>query len=755
MDFFASCAPGIEELLARELEELKARSIEVERGLVRFSGEVVDALRACLWSRLATRVAAIVGEGAVRSRDELEELVASIPWEESAPRGTGLDVFCEGSSALFARSKAASKLIRAVIDARLLEKLGTHAPEDVPGVRVQVRIAGEGDASHVILGIDLSGEPLYRRGYEGMARRDLPTLRSDLAAALLVSAGWPELVEGAEGETAALGVAFSGGATLISEAAAMALQIAPGLYRSNWGFRAWPLASPASWRALVRDAERKRERAKHKPLRFLASDVRHGWRARPQAALRALGLDLDPEILEPANLAHAELSLEAPALWVADLSWATGEGALVAAEAALVPFACAMGDSSPCAIAAPSADPTLLFGEPLASLGTLSGRNRVELLSFAASPLGGCQVDVAGTTTFALSDDAASFARLFTESYEKRLAEAAAEDVTCYRIWDRDLPTMNLAIDLYEGARQTPGRWLVVSEFEAPGTVARETARHRLLDAVGIAAGVAHVEPLDVYVKVRRHAKGGSQYRLADEAPRSRRKPRRVAGAELPAGSALIEEGGLLFEVDLASHLDTGIFLDTRDVRSLIREKAKTSTGKKRFLNLFAYTGTATAYAADGGCTETTTLDLSSTYLAIAERNLTRNGFTRGQDDDPKARPPHRFIRANAMEWLARERKGKRRWDLIWCDPPTFSNSKAMGRSFDVQDDHLDLIIGMSRILTRDGLGIFCCNLRNFKPDIERLERAGVALEDITGRTIPFDFPKDRPPHHCYLVRRA
>ncbi len=756
MDFFASCAPGIEELLASELGALKARSIEVDRALVRFSGEVVDALRACLWSRLATRVGAIVGEGSIHTKDELSALVRALPWEDSIPRGTGVDVFCEGSSALLSRSKATSDAILAAINERLLERLGALAPkEGAARIRVQALVSEADGASEVVLAIDLSGDALYRRGYEGMQRRDLPTLRSDLAAALLLEAGWPELVESAEGGTTTLAVAFSGGCSLISEAAAMALDIAPGLYRGTWGFRAWPLASPASWRALVRDAERRRERAKFKPLRFIATDVRHGWRARPQAALRALGLDLKPEVLEPSNLAKAELSVQDPALWVADLSWAQGEGALASAEAALAPFACAMGAGMPCALASSSADAHLLFGAPLDEIATASGRAHVELLSYGATGLEGTRVEVAGHEAFALSDDAQAFARLFTERYEARLAEAAAEDVSCYRIWEHDLPTMNLAIDLYEGARPTPGRWLVVSEFEAPSTVPAETSRRRLLDAVHIASEVTHVAPLDVFVKVRRHAKGGSQYRLAPGAPRSRTRPRRIAGAELPAGSALVEEGGLLFEVDLESHLDTGIFLDTRDVRALIREKAKQARGKKRFLNLFAYTGTATVYAADGGCRETTTVDLSSTYLGVAERNLTRNGFLRPPADDPDAKPPHHFVRADAMEWIARERKGRRRWDLIWCDPPTFSNSKAMGKSFDVQADHLDLIIGMARLLTRDGLGIFCCNLRTFKPDLERLARAGVALEDITAQTIPFDFPKDRPPHHCYLVRRA
>ena len=191
----------------------------------------------------------------------------------------------------------------------------------------------------------------------------------------------------------------------------------------------------------------------------------------------------------------------------------------------------------------------------------------------------------------------------------------------------------------------------------------------------------------------------------------------------------LIEEGGLTFAVNFNDYLDTGIFLDHRITRGLVREHAKNA---RYFLNLFAYTGTATCYAADAGVEETVTVDLSNTYLDWAERNMEQNGFVG---------PQHHFVRADVMSWIRDMRETRNRWDLIFCDPPTFSNSSKMGhRTWDVQRDHVELLIGLSRLLTREGEAIFSCNLRTFRPDTEELARAGVVLTDITEQTIPEDF---------------
>ena len=213
-----------------------------------------------------------------------------------------------------------------------------------------------------------------------------------------------------------------------------------------------------------------------------------------------------------------------------------------------------------------------------------------------------------------------------------------------------------------------------------------------------------------------------------------------------PPGAHLVEEGGLTFEVNFESRLDCGIFLDHRETRALVREIAKQTQGSKRFLNLFAYTGTATCYAADGGAKHTTTVDMSRPSLDWARRNMARNGFTG---------PEHEFVQADVVAWISEQRRTANRWDLVFCDVPTFSNSDRMHHgSWDVQRDHAELLIGVSRLLTRNGTCVFSCNLRSFKPDVEYLRRYGVEVEDITARTIPEDFSRNPKIHHCYLVRR-
>ena len=241
------------------------------------------------------------------------------------------------------------------------------------------------------------------------------------------------------------------------------------------------------------------------------------------------------------------------------------------------------------------------------------------------------------------------------------------------------------------------------------------------------------IEPRNIHVKVRTHSRGGSQY-AQDERSRGR--------------ADVILEGGLEFEVNLGERLDTGIFLDNRETRALLREMAKPGEGgPKSFLNLFAYTGTASCYAADGGAASTTTVDLSATYLDWARRNMARNGF---EGDE------HEFVQADVLRWVAEQRHGRRRWDLVFCEPPTFSNSARMRkRAFDVQRDHAQLLIDVSRLLNPGGTCVFSCNLRSFKPDAETLGKAGVAIEDITQQTIPEDFARNPRIHRCFLVTRT
>ena len=329
------------------------------------------------------------------------------------------------------------------------------------------------------------------------------------------------------------------------------------------------------------------------------------------------------------------------------------------------------------------------------------------------------------------------FANRLRKNARLRRKWAAREGVSCYRVYDADLPDYACAIDLFVGTERTPGRWLVIAEYAAPKTVDAATAQARMLDVLAIAPRILNVAPENVHAKTRMQSRGGSQYGKQGNGRSGERA--NIARRKLP----LIEEGGLTFAVNFDDYLDVGIFLDHRVTRGLVREHAKHA---RRFLNLFAYTGTATCYAADGGVEETVTVDLSNTYLDWAEKNMLLNGFSG---------PEHHFVRADVLQWIREQRATIHRWDLIFVDPPTFSNSSKMGRrTWDVQRDHVELLISVSRLLSMEGHAIFSCNLRGFRPETRRLARAGVVLRDITAETIPEDFARNKKIHHCYIVER-
>lgn len=327
-----------------------------------------------------------------------------------------------------------------------------------------------------------------------------------------------------------------------------------------------------------------------------------------------------------------------------------------------------------------------------------------------------------------LDEHADQFAARLRKNFKERKKWAARNEVSCYRIYDADLPDFSVAIDLYTGVHDgEEDVFLHIAEYAAPSSVDPRRAQRRFEDVLAIAPLVCGVEPAHTFTKVRKREKGGGQYRSEN------REPFIVE----------VEEYGLSFEVDLNGYLDTGLFLDHRDTRILVGTMADGA----RFLNLFAYTGSASVHAAAGGARSTLTVDLSQTYLDWARRNMALNGFDGPED---------RFERADAVSWVSQARRAGMRFDLVFVDPPTFSNSKSMGkRTWDVQRDHAELLIGVSRLLSEDGIAVFSCNLRSFKPDSEVLNKYGVEIEDITAKTIPHDFERNPKIHHCYFVKRA
>ena len=752
LEFFATCPTGFEPLLAEELRGLGADGVRPLKGMVSFAGELGDAYRACLWSRIASRVVAVIARVGAADADELYDGIAQIPWEEHLAQNTTLSIDAHGTNKSLKNTHFVELRTKDAISDHLRRVRGAApvASKSDGGLRVVVRLRGE----RATVGIDLSGEALFRRETARAAVGEMSPIRPDYAAALLAAGGWPPICR--EAPSVTLVALFAGSGTIVCEAVAQARDVAPQVLRSRWGFDGWAKHDEKAWSDLLDEADARAEAEAERDVRVVLVDPRRGELGALARALRSVGLSAQVETARDVGPLGGLGEKNDGVLVACDLSWTDPSDAMALRDAEdLLASAIDAFDTTPSTAAlTPSASIDAILGmDPDSVVDTVVGSAPHTIRHY---PTGTSRTPLArvrladGEEIGVLVPASEQFAARLAKVARLRAKWARREDVSCYRVYDADLPDYALSIDLYQGV--DGGRWVQASEYQAPREVDPALAGARLQDALAITQKVLKVDQRDVFCQVRSRSKGGSQYAAEAEGVTWGRKGR-SGEVPLPKGAHLVDEGGLTFEVNFSARHDCGIFLDTRDVRSMIREMAKQTRGSKRFLNLFAYTGTATCYAADGGMRYTTTVDLSAPSLDWARRNMARNGFVG---------PEHEFVQADVIKWVSETRRTKNRWDLVFCDVPTFSNSARMRGAFDVQRDHAELLIGVSRLLTRGdgtpgggGVCVFCCNLRNFSPDVEKLARAGVAIEDVTARTIPEDFARNPKIHHCYLVRRA
>ncbi len=312
---------------------------------------------------------------------------------------------------------------------------------------------------------------------------------------------------------------------------------------------------------------------------------------------------------------------------------------------------------------------------------------------------------------------------MFGNRLRKNLARletwAKRHDVACFRAYDADMPEYAFAIDLYGNHE----RWAYVQEYAAPATVDAAAARSRRDEALAVLPEILGLPEERIVLRVRRRQKGGEQYEKV--------------GAESRFHE--VREGGYRFLVNFTDYLDTGLFLDHRITRQRVGELA----AGRSFLNLFAYTGTATVYAAGAGATASTTVDMSRTYLDWARRNLALNGL---------AGPQHGFVQADCLAWLEEQGAApRRRYGVIFVDPPTLSRSKRMEREFDVQRDHARLLAMAARLLEPGGVIVFSNNFQKFKLDPAVAQ--AFEVEDLSRATLPEDFARNPRIHVCFLLK--
>ena len=710
MKFFVSCGKGLEYLLVDELLALGATKATATVAGANVEGELVDAQRAVLWSRLASRVLWPIAEFECPDELALYDGVAAIAWQEHlrSEHTLSVDAHVSGDAITHARY-AAQRVKDAVVDT--LRAQGQERPSvdvDHPDVRINLSLR-KGRAT---ISIDLGGGPMHRRGWRNV-QNDAP-LKENLAAAVLLRGGWPKAYH----DGGALLDPMCGSGTLLIEGALMAADVAPGLQRHGRGLPSrWLGFDIAVWAQLVEQA-RERERIGRAGLKQVV-----------------FGSDIDPHAIRAAK-ENAEVAGVAEAIWfsvrdVVDLQAPPFEQGTVvcnppyderlAADNALYRK---LGNALQRTV--PQWRASLLCGNPELAYATGLRANKkyqifngaIECALIVCDPVGVPRQQSA--TPSQLSEGATMVANRLRKNLRKFKTWRARDAISCFRVYDADLPEYAAAIDVYTEEGGQARTFLHVQEYVAPEEIPDVDVRRRRNELLAAAGEVFALPAEQIAMKSRERGKGGSKY-----------------GKLQHRGELLtVRESGALLQVNLFDYLDTGLFLDHRPLR---RHMAQESRGK-RFLNLFCYTGVASVQAAVAGADSTTSVDLSGTYLEWCATNLSLNGFAGAQ---------HRLVQADALRWLEAE---KNRYDVIFCDPPTFSNS-ARADDFDIQREHVRLLRACVDRLTTDGVLYFSNNFRRFKLDAEGVGEFA-QCEEISAQTIPPDFERNARIHRCWRLMR-
>ncbi len=726
-DLVATAAFGLETLVRHELEALGYQARVASPGRIHFRGDEQAIREANLWLRCAERVLVRLATGPAGDFGLLFDLVRETPWSEWIPADGTFPVRAKSNKSQLTSLPAIQRSAKKAVVEQLREGHGVQElPETNGEYAIEVAIAQDTASLY----LDTTGVGLHKRGYRPLV--GTAPLRETMAAAIVTLSRWrPEQP---------FWDPFCGTGTVAIEAAMIGRGIAPGLNRT-FSCERWPRVAGEGWEQL-REAARQRARpALPEPL--LATDESEEALKVARRSAEAAGVaenihfqrrdfgevsskrEYGCLITNPPygeRLGEAEeierLYQSMPGVLRKLKSWShyvltarldfeelVGQHATKRRKLYNGRIECAFFQ---------------YHGPRKPKPGQASAADQESALSDAAAPITSkIRSQQAKPQAFGgLRPEAERQATEFASRLAKRARHLrkwpTKRQITCYRLYDKDIPELPFAIDRYEDA-------VVVAEYERPHH--RTPAEHAdWLDLMmKTVAKTLEIPRDEVYLRKRERQRGESQYdRL---------------GAERE--TRVVNEDGLRFRVNLSDYLDTGLFLDHRVTRGMFRQAA----AGKRVLNLFAYTGSFSVYAAAGGAASTTTVDLSQNYLDWAGENLKLNGFEPGD--------AHQLVRSDSRGYL-QSLPTSPRFDLAIVDPPTFSNSKRLDDDWDIQRDAAPLLIALRKRMSAEGVVYFSTNFRRFKLDESAL--SGYAVREISKQTVPEDFRNQRI-HRCWRLQ--
>jgi len=743
LELIATTAFGLEAVVKRELADLGYEGKIIAPGWIRFHGDAAAICRTNLWLRTADRVLLQMSTFPAKDFEALFDNTKAMDWHAWIPADGAFPVIGRSLKSQLSSVPACQRAVKkAVVDSLQHAHQTDSLPETGPQYKIQVAILKD----QVTLTIDTTGPSLHKRGYRQETIK--APLKETLAAAMILLSFWDRdrpLID-----------PFCGSGTIPIEAALIGLNSAPGLHRS-FAAEAWPNIDERLWeearieardlaqtelperligtdtnQRALRSARLNSEQAgvaeqvhfQERPFERLTSKRKFGCVITnpPYGQRLGDGRDLEslyqsiPEVLRKLpTWSHFVLTsyprFEAVVERPADRRRKLYNGRI---ECTYYQFHGPRPAGSHWTNVIPEDDDrasvvdlgdTTESSSAASSLRSTADTRTTEPTRQGIRPVFG-----------GLSEKALEQAELFRRRLQKRARHLrrwpSKQGITCFRVYERDIPEIPLVVDRYENH-------LHIAEYERPHD--RNLGEHAdWLDLMVRTAGeTLDVDRRNVFFKRRRRQRGTIQHEHLAEHQHE----------------ITVNEGDLQFIVNLTDYVDTGLFLDHRITRSMVRDVAD----GVNFLNLFGYTGAFTVYAASGGAARTTTVDWSGTYLDWAERNMSLNGFTGRQ---------HRFVRCDALAY-GRQLPELATYDLAVVDPPTFSNSKRTDEVWDIQRGYAELLNGLLQRMKPGGVIYFSSNFRRFKLDETAINSS--QIREISKQTVPPDF-RNRRIHRCWRI---
>nr|WP_317198559.1 bifunctional 23S rRNA (guanine(2069)-N(7))-methyltransferase RlmK/23S rRNA (guanine(2445)-N(2))-methyltransferase RlmL [uncultured Psychrobacter sp.] len=744
-DFIITCADGLETPLQTELDSFGIASDIKSTGRLTVTGTLRDLYTICLWSRVASRVLMLIKRKNINTEydvaEQLYSLAKSVNWTEQFSLEQTFAIRLSVDKRVAVSQQFAMLRVKDAIADTFNEAFESRP--NVDSKNPDFAIFATVNDKQAELYLDLSGTSLHRRGYR-VAMTDAP-LKENLAAALLYSAGWHQKNNDGTPFYNALVDPMCGSGTFIIEALLMHCDYAVGIDKAanQFGFYEWQHHDETLWQAMIDEAQTRHcealaialEQPDTLPL-ILGFDADAGAIIATEKNVIAAGLqDLLPLLdIETQALNQLKSTLRPMAqdgrLSNSLIITNPPYGERLGEEDMIRPLYQSLGLIIQDSFAGSGVDPMLgiLAANveqvdilPIKEPQTLRCHNGAITVYFRYGKLIAAQ---AGNLVKQFEkreidvEEGQDFINRLQKNLSKLKKLAKKDNVSNVRVYDADLPDFKVAIDLY-------GDYAHVQEYAPPKTIPPETAKKRFNLALMGIREVLNINREQVFIKTRARQSGNDQYS-------------KQATTEKKGKFYIVREDDAYFYVNFTDYLDTGLFIDHRNMRARIKANSR----GRSVLNLFAYTCTASVHAALAGAKKVTSVDLSQNYLDWGKQNFALNGLDLSGSK-------YAFVAADIFEWI---KDNTEQFDVIFIDPPTFSNSKKFQGTFDVQRDHAALINRAMNRLTADGVLYFSNNFTRFGLDEQLLERYDIT--DITHQTIGFDFNIKKPIHQSFEIRQ-